>query len=331
MLIAAFGMPGALSSWGFAALQAMARHNFGDHAVVAVDTLDGLLTAMAEHPAVPILLTSQYPQPGLAAFVQQHAIGSVVFLERPDEAVSYLAQVTGETELAIIRAVSASCACLASLPNMGTKALIRRSKVEGLAAGDVLRRISDAVGLRPIAADDVPELTLAMYPAPGEHASQPPDVDALPALAHSSKRLAEEVLAPFGECLLDGSVESFSWPHECFLRGDEPGQLLQGAVDLTGAARCIIYGPYLHLPVGYWTARIVLGFDDCVYDQSFALELHGPGLLGRVRVNAPARSGLFAAEIGFAVAEPHVPLEMRVLTELGAIEGSIYRVNVSFT
>lgn len=313
MLIAAFGMPGAWSSWGFAALHAMMSQSFEGYATAAVDTLDGLRAAMEEHPAVPVLLTSQYPPPELAAFAQQHAVGTVVFLEATADAVAHLEQATGEPEIAIIRAVSASCACLASLPAMAEKALIRRSAVEGLAPEEVVSRILEAVGPELVAANDMPAL-MPRWREP----------------ARSDRRLAEAVLAPFDQCLLDGTVESFSWPHECFLPGDRPGELLQGPVDLTGAARCIIYGPYLHLPAGQWTARIVLGFDERIYDQSFVLEFHGSGLLGRVRVNAPASSGLFAAEIDFTVAEPHVALEMRVLTERGAIEGSIYRVDVGF-
>lgn len=322
MLIAAFGMPGPFSVKGFATIQALVRRKLGDHASVTTDSLDGLIAAMEEQPDGPILLLSHYPQPALAAFLRDHAAGRVVFLEPTNDAVGHLMQTTQQTDMAIIRAVSASCACLASLPNMGPATLIHSHGMETFAATKAVRRIADAAGFRQLTEDDALE-------AADEASSGFSAASVLAPTCSTPSHLAYDVLAPFDHLFIDGVGPSFSWPQESFLLADTPGVPVRDPVDLTGAARCVIYGPYLHVPVGNWTARIALGFDDYVYDQSFSLELHGAGLLGRVRANAPDRSGLFATEFGFTVTEPHVPLEVRILTEHGAIEGVIDQITVS--
>jgi len=324
-LIAAYGMPGALSNWGFAAVHAMADRSFGSHVAVAADTLDELLAAMAAAPSGPVVITSQYPQAALAEFVHERADRIVVFVESTHDSVAHLEQASGATDLAIVRAVSASCACLASLPYRPAAVLIHRCDVGHLPVGELEHRLAEALRLVPaeppgLALSEHGTMTLSRFLAAETHSR----CDGLGA------DFAEEVLAPYDIAFLGETEAAFAWPQASFLVADQPGRLLQGPVDLTGPARCIVYGPYLHLPAGAWTACVRLGFDAHVYEQSFCLELHGAGLLARIRVNAPSRPGLFSTKFDFSVAEPHIPLEMRVLTEYGAIEGLIDRLDTSF-
>lgn len=331
-LIAAFGMPGVMSAWGFAALHAMARQAFGTYAAIETDTGDGLLRALAEGPGAPALVTSQYPQPSLVALLAQRRAPITLFLEDTQDAAAYLACTTGATEIGVLRAVSASCACLAGLRGLAGTTILHRSAIGRAPAERLVREISHLAGLPHESSDPGPRSGLAPDTALSfeELAAQTVEgyVPAAGAAASEAGTLAASVLAPLDGFFRDGRMRPLVWPRESFLLGDRPDEPVRGPIDLTGGARCVVYGPYLHLPAGAWTARILLGFDHRVYEQSFVMEMHGGSLLARARVGAPGAAGIFAAAMTFVVSEPHVPLELRILTERGAIEGAITSLSV---
>ena len=90
----------------------------------------------------------------------------------------------------------------------------------------------------------------------------------------------------------------------------------------TGRARCLIYGPYLHLPTGRWNAKFFFDVDEDCHGQIFTVEVHAAELLGKLRV-CPQGTGSFEAAVPVEVTNPRAPIEIRIMMDSGAIEGRL--------
>jgi hypothetical protein len=138
----------------------------------------------------------------------------------------------------------------------------------------------------------------------------------------AERALAAEVVAPLFATAATGVPLAVTWSRDCLFWGDHPGEKLPRIIDLTGPARVLAYGPYLHLPPGSWMVRATLAFSPAAIGAPFAIELHGDGLLGRGRFK-PGAAGVFAASFPARVRSPHLANEIRVVSEAGAIDGEI--------
>jgi hypothetical protein len=122
-----------------------------------------------------------------------------------------------------------------------------------------------------------------------------------------------------------------AWRHALFLSGDEIGSPARMIVDLTGPARVLYYGPYLHLPDGAWTMSAILGFSEDTDDMVFKLELqraHHVIASGWVK---PERKGLFRVEMAVDLDDAEHALEVRLHSHSGAIGGHAGLALVTFT
>jgi hypothetical protein len=146
-----------------------------------------------------------------------------------------------------------------------------------------------------------------------------PDADGL---SSEGRALAYEVVEPMLAAAATGTPQAVRWSRDCLFWGDHPDEKLPRVVGLTGPARVLAYGPYLHLPPGVWTVRATLAFSPGAAGSPFAVELHSNALLGRGRFK-PASAGVFLASFRADVASAHLANEIRVINENGAIEGDI--------
>lgn len=156
----------------------------------------------------------------------------------------------------------------------------------------------------------------------GEAGPAPWDMPPPPPLPASVLPLMEAVVTPALQYGCTGIRGPVAWPRDCLLWGDHPGTPLPRVLDMTGPARVVAYGPYYALPSGSWTVRATLAFSPASRGMPLALELHGANVLGGVRFPVE-QAGLFAASFIVVVPSSREPLEIRLLTERGAIEGTL--------
>jgi hypothetical protein len=108
------------------------------------------------------------------------------------------------------------------------------------------------------------------------------------------------------------------WPLALFNRPD--GRSWRRPIDLTGPARVVLYGPYLHLPVGDWTARVEFEIDGAVSGVEAVTDVRIGAVVAEKAFDMPAK-GIFAYALDFRVDDPHQPVEIRLFLKKGAIEG----------
>lgn len=160
----------------------------------------------------------------------------------------------------------------------------------------------------------------------GEPAWEVPVQHMMPA---ERQALIEAVVVP--ACVYAGSGVRVpvTWPRECLFWGDQLGEPVPRVLDLTGPARVVAYGPYYALPRGTWTMRVTLAFAPTSCGAPLVLELHGAGVRGRFEFTV-AQPGVFAASFQVLLPSSCEPLEARLVTARGAIEGSVGLDRIEF-
>jgi hypothetical protein len=123
--------------------------------------------------------------------------------------------------------------------------------------------------------------------------------------------------------LLDGNpATTFDWSPNVFL-GDRPlGQPLRTPVKLIGGRRCFAFGPFLHLPPGQWRASVNFSVYDNYSGNVLKIDIFTDKIEWEGKARLPAL-GRLVADIVFRLDDPELPVQVRLMTEQGAIEGEV--------
>jgi len=99
-----------------------------------------------------------------------------------------------------------------------------------------------------------------------------------------------------------GQLGQIVWTRDLFMLGDLRAPT--GIIDVPGSAGLIIYGPYLHLPAGSWTARMTLGFSAEAARHSFMVDAVHAGQQIAVTTFQPGSAGIYTTDLFFSLDEP---------------------------
>lgn len=109
---------------------------------------------------------------------------------------------------------------------------------------------------------------------------------------------------------------------ELFIHGGDPDGYLMGPVEMVGPARCIVFGPYLYLPVGDWVAELRFTVGDNLSKNLLEVDVFQSDVLVSESFRLPAE-GHFSAAAHFDIQDPREALQLRLIIREGAIEGSL--------
>lgn len=156
-------------------------------------------------------------------------------------------------------------------------------------------------------------------------------VEILPGLSVTPPRRSAPVGAPSGaaEALAafadgpPGVGAGVSWRPDLFSydRRRPPLGAEDRQLDLTGASRILVFGPYVSLPPGLWRATIGFTIDAAAARRRFRVEW-GDQAAFAVHPFRPDQPGRYALEIEYRWDAP-APAEMRLVLEEGAIDGAL--------
>lgn len=319
VLAVVFGLPGPRTGKAAESLQSIARIARRECVTAEVNSIDDWQAACAMDENVIVL--SPFPSREVSAHIASIGVPTLVVLNSPLDAVALLVALE-HSDTSAVRAVSASVSCL-SEKLFQDRISIRTSNADNLDA--FVMRL--AVGL----ASDVSAFDLNRLESLITELSTLNDgLDRrLPlALTGNLSSLANAVLPPEDQDSDIGDGVKIDWPGSLFLLGDAPDTPMRGPVDLSGPARCVLYGPYMHLPAGAWTASVAVALADCLGERSFTLEVVCGEIIAKGRFHCRG-SGTFNTRLDFLHRHPDVPIELRLFLDAGEIYGSVTKFDVS--
>ena len=253
------------------------------------------------------LIITNYPGDSFLDAVVSGKLPSVIVLDSPLHSFLDLRR-AGHDAIGIIRNLSACATRLGELSRCPA-ALLLGPEVPATPAA-VLQAISNQTG----------------WPLPSNGAGAPdgseqtrPSAAILSPQEHS---LVTDVLEPAFHFAATGDRSGLTWPHACLLSGDNPGQPAPAILDLTGPARVLVYGPYLHIPPGHWTAQAKFAFSPSSRGTKLALEFHGISQLARCSFTVE-QPGVFQIDLPVHIPSAREAIELRLVLEHGAIEGHL--------
>jgi hypothetical protein len=260
-LLCIFGVSTPLLHAAVSILKGALESLGGACALVAGNTVEGMRDGwVARRAASPasIIFTSDSPDDATVELFLRSGARVIVAVEDFVESAVYLRSARGLSTPEALRFLTQTLATLApALTHEG--ALLLNSRHADAPLASLLGPAFDFIGrpdldvdaaLRHIGAkrdDTLRHYAATHFPSP---AADPPPADELATI--------RALALPYQQLAHGRPMGAAAWPLELFLDWDRPGCFLRGPIDLTGPARFIVCGPYLHLPIGRWRARFVL-------------------------------------------------------------------------
>lgn len=250
------------------------------------------------------VLTTSYPSWSILKAVREGKLPAIVVIDTPHRCFMDLRQ-AGYDAAGIARQLSACAAMLGELSD---------SPVALRLGPDV--RQNPAATLQTI-------LNHASWPyfagTPDNSNQEEPIATVLSA---NEEALIGGVIHPAFQFAATGERRKFTWPRAHLFWGDHPNQPAPAILNLVGPARVIVYGPYFHIPTGYWVVQAQFAFSPAACNATLALEFHGTSRLARCKLQVE-HAGIFQIELPLHITSAHETIELRLLLENGAIEGHL--------
>lgn len=302
MIYFSVALPGRLADWCDTAIAWLAaqdgrtveRLTFADAVDGKVSILDEIALALVRSNADHVVVGIRRLNAGLMDTLRETGVPFVLGLADPRAAVADIAGGEGGTFLHITREMANMAPLVMRTMRMPGGLAIRPADIVTRGA-DTLARIARHLG---ISLDEVQAHAIA--------ARLDPDADRnwearIPPEMH---KLVNGALGGYAAHFSGGELGDLVWQRDLFLAGDNDVRSPSGPIALrdTANGRFLVYGPYLALPPGYWSAKVVMGISPEAVGQTFTVDAFSGRHLAVTKILARAE-GIFTAEIGFEVDE----------------------------
>jgi hypothetical protein len=323
MVLFSFGLPSRFADWCDAIIARIIRVGLGAVTVISANTLEELAIALLKVEGGHLFVSGRQPGAWLGRILATTEHPFVVSLDDPRSVVSELISRHGLDLADATRRVSASCAAIMSClrrpqalvlnagpdwqqPAATTEAMARHFGL-ALDRADIAKIVDDI-----IASGDVP------------------DIPELVGVSERDRMVVDGAVGAYLNNFLGEPSAPITWLRELFLvDGHQPAMQ---PVDVTGRVRALIYGPYIRLPHGNWSAEVVLGFSQAATEVTFVVDVLSAGSQLCVTSLRPPREGVYSINLGFVINEQSDhPVEFRVVNERAAFDGKVALSHVRLT
>jgi hypothetical protein len=227
----------------------------GYHSVGRV--LDQVGLVLIRDAPAQLVVGARQPDERMRAALAETEIPFIVALDDPRGAVVDILAKTGVEPAAATRAVANSCPFIMRYLTMPGALTLHAKNARSDPSGMVS---TIAAHFRvPIIESQAEEIAHSL----AQGGLVPVETDGSEAtqfLPERSRKMLDGALAPYGEFFAGATMSQFVWTRDLFALVGDPTKKPAHLIDVSGGARCLIYGPYIHLSPGSWNARVVLGF-----------------------------------------------------------------------
>lgn len=291
---------------------------------IELDSLGGLASQLLRAQSDAALAVSWRSDYGFAETLASAGRSFLLAIDDPKRTVLLLLQQGVDLPNAI-RSTTLSSACLVDLLKAPQAELLLRDRAV-LDPSDIARRCLRTLDL-PAQAKDVEKARRVVDRHLSRLEPAPADVSAeLRTMLGDEGALAVEgALAGFWAAFNGRPLGSIIATRPLFI-SETLVPVVSAPIDATGRARCIVFGPYISLPAGNWTLRMVVAFSPELTGTPFTLDVTRAGNTGTKelgRVSFEAIVGRYVAQITFNHREPSKALEFRLFIDKPTFEGRV--------
>lgn len=324
MIFFSIGLPGRFAEWCDAVIFRLAQRALGPVELVSLNTLDELALAMIRTGASHFVVCSREPGGRVQTALAQAGRRFIAVLDEPRAALRDLATRPGFDLLAATRSVASSCASIlncAAMPEALVLSGVKHAHDLVSTATMIARHLELEVN-----GDEIETIAAALrdegvVPLPADH-------DAWwDSLQEPQQALVDGALGAYVDYFAGGGLGKITWERELFFISEEPAaqEPVPAArpVDITGRIRFLVFGPYINLPPGSWSASVILGFSPEAAGMTYIIEVFAGIQLTHVRIE-PGDERIFEANLHFSVdAAVDHPVQIRIHNERPAFDGRL--------
>jgi hypothetical protein len=270
---------------------------FGYEAIAP--TLDELGRVLIGNDAEHLVIGARQPDAALRRALAERNTRFLVVLDDPRNAVADIVAETGCDLKMAVRAVANSCPLVMLACRLAGALQVNADHARSdpqAAIATIAAHFGIDVGPDTIAAiaDELAAQASLTLPA-GE--------TLLAGLAPGTRNMLDGALLGYRDLFFTGNLGQLVWTRDLFALAADPGASLGEPIDVAGGTRLLIFGPYIQLPGGSWTAQVVLGFSAEAAVHTFLVDVYAEGQLAATTFR-PEVAGIYRAELAFSVGEP---------------------------
>jgi hypothetical protein len=334
MIFLAIGLPGRFADWCGAVMSRLAAGSGGAVASmtfppledmfgfdVIAPTLDELGRLLIGNTGRHIVICARQPDARLRTALSERAARFVVVLDDPRHAA---ADILGETDAdpkRVVRAIANSCPMVMQFCELpGSLTLhAERTRIDPAAAvSAIAAHFGIAVEPDAIAAIVNELAALGIWSAGPEDAEE-----WAVRLPVAVRKMAEGALLGYRSLFRDGGLDQAIWTRDLFYLAADASRSPTELIDVSGGSRVLIYGPYLHLPQGSWTARVVIGFSQEAAGYAYLIDIFAGAQLASTTFQ-PDTAGIYHVDLTFSLGEPSgTGVEVRVMVTSDSARGQL--------
>jgi len=320
MLYFVLGLPGNFAAWCDDVVAQLAAKTAGSSELIHAESLAEISRKMIGNTAGAVVVAARQPGGRLRAALIERGRDFVVALEDPRSAVAHLVLEQGVEFAAAVKVVASSCGAAVDSTSAPRALLL----IAGDHQADPVAAASSIARHLDFAAGEVEIGEIIRVPgAEGSWSERPEIAFWWNKLDRNRRETAEGALGPYISYFKDGDLLPLRWASELFFLGDRPAERATDIIDITGRSRCLLHGPYIMLPAGFWGLSFRAFFSREAAEHDFSLEvLAGKQLASRsIR---PRAEGIFEVDLTFVVdgLSDH-PIDIRLSMERSAFDGAL--------
>jgi hypothetical protein len=321
MIFFSIGLPSRFTQLCDALIARLVEHCLGSVELGFFNSFDDIARAAIRCDAAHLVAASRQPVVRLQAEIVESGRPFVVALGDVRAALRDLLQRPGYDIAAATRELASSCAAMLTLTKTPGALLLPGTH------GRDPRRLAAAIAGHfgfPVGPDDIAAIAASVSDSAAAREDDPAATDRL---APHEQGIVNGALQPYVTYFAGRDLESIVWEPDLFFatddRPDAHRRPAVGPIDLTGRARFLVFGPYINLPPGPWSATVVTAFSAEAAGSSFIVEIAAGIQLAYERVQ-PTGEQVIETNLQFVIANAvDQPVEIRIVSERAAFDGRL--------
>jgi hypothetical protein len=312
MIFLSVGLPSLFVEWCDGIICALVGAGVGHFAVLNANTLEDIVLSSIDSYAPNLIICARQPTEDLRAALLQTGRRFVLALDDPRAAFRNLLTKHDSEWKAATRTVAGSCASLIGYGAM-PGALVLRADREGRDPHAAATAIGQWLGIE-LSRDDIDGVLQNLSNSNAQPARAEFD-DWWASLPLRDRAVVDGALNGYIEYFSSGRMGQLVWERDLFFVGDDPTASADRVLDVSGPVRYLVFGPYIAVPPGLWSATVALAVVKGAASLAYSVEVFaGPRFVPLARSTIqPSGEGLCETTIEFAVSEAtEQPLEFRI-------------------
>jgi len=328
MLFLVLGLPGWFAERCQRLTRGLVERAYGSADLIRGDTLEEVALQLLHHGAPSIVLASHNAVGRIRSAIAEAGKPFIVAYDDPMMALAHLVRHREMDLIAATRLVAGGCASVIGFGATPGALVLAAHAVNG----DSMSLATAIAGHLGLDVDQNQLDDVVRLADNGDGAGDAQDWlswwDTLPL---AERAIAHGAIAPFIAHFGGAELRPITWSRELFFVGDGSSERADGAIDITGRARCLLSGPDILLPPGLWLVSMIFEFSPEAAEHDFSIEFVGGAAPVRDMLR-PEAGGVVEVEttLEFETLPSH-PIYLRLWSERAAFDGTVALRHVRLT